>query len=316
MTPPRPNNRSSRKPGGGLYAALAVLAVILVAVAGYLLSDRYRGATKPAPSPPPVARDIPAPPPASPLPGPPQKHPYPAEPPASGEDAVPAIEKSSGTGRLAVIIDDMGASMNEARSLADIGVPLTFSIIPGLRMYREVASFASSRHIETMIHIPMQAKGWPERRLEDNGLLVSMTDRDISGRLEGFMREIPDAAGANNHMGSEFTEHADKMGAVLGGLKGKGLFFIDSVTSPRSVGLRMAREMGMKAGRRNVFLDNEQNGAYIRGQLDQAVRLAKKGGGAIAICHPHPATIATLAAALPELERRGIVLVPASSLVR
>jgi polysaccharide deacetylase 2 family uncharacterized protein YibQ len=65
-----------------------------------------------------------------------------------------------------------------------------------------------------------------------------------------------------------------------------------------------------------VFLDNEQDGTYIRGQLDQAVRLAKKTGGVIAICHPHPATIHTLEAALPGLARRGITLVPASQLVR
>ncbi len=89
---------------------------------------------------------------------------------------------------MAIIIDDMGTSMQEARSLAGIGVPLTFSIIPGLRNYREVAEFASSNGIETMIHIPMQSKEWPERRMESNGLLVSMDDAAISERLEEFMR--------------------------------------------------------------------------------------------------------------------------------
>jgi uncharacterized protein len=206
--------------------------------------------------------------------------------------------------------------MQEARSLAGIGVPLTFSIIPGLRSYREVAAFAGSNSIETMIHIPMQPKGWPERRLEANGLLVSMDDAAISGRLEDFMRTLPNAVGANNHMGSEFTEHEDRMRVVLNTLKGKGLYFVDSMTSPRTVGMRLARELDMKTGRRGVFLDNEQDGAYIRGQLNQALRLARKTGGVIAICHPHPATIRTLEAALPGLAAQGITLVPASQLVR
>ena len=78
----------------------------------------------------------------------------------------------------------------------------------------------------------------------------------------------------------------------------------------------LARELGMKSGRRNVFLDNEQDPFYIRGQLNQAVRQAKKNGSAIAICHPHPATIKTLRMALPDLERLGISLVPVSQLVR
>jgi len=206
--------------------------------------------------------------------------------------------------------------MQEARSLAGIGVPLTFSIIPGLRSYREVSAFAASNGIETMIHVPMQSQGWPERRLESNGLLVSMDDAAVSERVKEFMRNLPKAVGANNHMGSEFTEHEDKMRAVLTALKGRNLFFVDSMTSPRSVGMRLARELDMKSARRSVFLDNEQDGAYIRGQLDQAVRLARKNGGVIAICHPRPTTIRTLEAALPGLAKQGITLVPVSRLVR
>jgi polysaccharide deacetylase 2 family uncharacterized protein YibQ len=210
----------------------------------------------------------------------------------------------------------MGTTVSEARSLSGIGVPLTFSIIPGLSHYREVAAFAASSGIETMIHIPMQSKGWPGRRLESNGLLVTMADSDIAERMEGFVRSLPKAVGANNHTGSEFTEHEDKMRAVLETLKGRGLYFVDSVTSPKTVGVRLAKELGMKSGRRQVFLDNEQDETYILGQLSQAVRLAKKTGSAIAICHPHPVTIRTLERALPGLAKQGITFVPASRLVR
>ena len=219
-------------------------------------------------------------------------------------------------GRLAIIIDDMGTSVQEARSLAQIGVPLTFSIIPGLRSCHEVAAYASSQKIETMIHLPMQSKGWPQRRLEANGLLISMDDVAIREHLEEYLRAVPRAVGANNHMGSEYTEHEQQMATVMETLKGRGLFFIDSVTTPHSVGQRLAREMGVRSGKRNVFLDNEQNGAYIQGQLSQAVRMARRNGFAIAICHPHPATIKTLAASLPALKQQGITLVNVSQLVR
>lgn len=232
------------------------------------------------------------------------------------EEPQTAKPSRSASGKLAIIIDDMGSSMQEVRTLAGIGVPLTFSVIPGLRSYREVAAFADAKGFEVMIHIPMQSKGWPERRLEANGLLVSMPDAAVTERVSEFMQALPMAKGANNHMGSEFTEHETGMRAVVTGLKGRGLFFVDSVTSPKSVGIRLAREAGLKTARRNVFLDNEQEKGYILGQLGQAVRLAKKNGSAIAICHPHPETIRTLAAALPGLAHQGITLVPASQLVR
>jgi len=316
-------NSSSKKPGGSRYAALALLTIIILAVGAYLVFKPGKTVTQPET---PVAQQAPAPA-HQPKPHPPVADNYSiskkVQPPlhlypktAIVTEDRPTIGKLPGTsGRLAIIIDDMGNSMQEARALAGIGVPLTFSIIPGLRSYRQVAAFAASGAIETMIHIPMQSKGWPERRLESNGLLVSMDDAAISERLEEFMHNLPMAVGANNHMGSEFTEHEDKMRAVLDALKGKGLYFVDSVTTPRTVGMRLARELDMKTARRSVFLDNEQDSAYILGQLNQAVRLAKKNGGVIAICHPHPATIRTLEAALPGLAKQGITLVPASQLV-
>lgn len=318
------NKRNSKKPGGSRYAALAILTMIILAVGGYLAFKPGTTVTTPPPR---VIQQAPAPP-HQPKPHPPVAHNYSVskkgQPPRHNYPETAIVTEDTSTdskpigrsGRLAIIIDDMGSSMQEARSLAGIGVPLTFSIIPGLHSYREVAAFGAFNGIETMIHIPMQSKGWPERRLESNGLLVSMDDAAISERLEEFIRNIPGAVGANNHMGSEFTEHEDKMRAVLDTLKGKGLYFVDSVTSPRTVGMRMARKLDMKTGSRSVFLDNEQNSAYILGQLNQAVRLAKKTGGVIAICHPHPATIRTLKAALPGLAKQGITLVPASQLVR
>jgi polysaccharide deacetylase 2 family uncharacterized protein YibQ len=117
-------------------------------------------------------------------------------------------------------------------------------------------------------------------------------------------------------MGSRFTEQRDKMEPVLGYLKEKGLFFIDSKTSPRSVGNTLAREMGVENAGRNVFLDNVQDVEAIREQLEQLAALARRKGAAIGICHPHKATIQALATAMPELQKSGITFVYAADLVR
>lgn len=331
-------NKTRRKESGSRVAALVILVFIIGTVACYyfLSSTGKSGVTLRKPESSPVR---PSPPrtPAIPQPVTPEPpHLSKAEPPQLSKTEPPQLPKKDAVPaeaqpvsepeqvrspavapvRLAIIIDDMGGSMAEARSLAGIKVPLTFSIIPGLRADREVAAFAASGKIETMIHIPMQSKGWPERRLEANGLLVSMTDGELQEKVSGFVRQFPGAVGANNHMGSEFTEHGEKMSPVLQVLKEKNLFFVDSVTSPASKGLTVARHLGMRSARRQVFLDNEQERGYILGQLKQAVKQARKSGAAIAICHPHPETIAALAAALPGLSRQGVSLVPASQLVR
>lgn len=318
-------HNSTKKKSGSRVAVLVILTFIIVVVLGYFLfSPPEKVAVIPhKPETSHVKPDAPhATPPANTIVKPPENAP-PSQIQQNNYPPTTEIPKAAHTGvagsgpaRLAIIIDDMGNSMSEARSLGLIKVPLTFAIIPGLRVDIEVAEYAAVNKIETMIHVPMQSKGWPARRLEANGLLVAMDEGEIQERMSAFVQKFPGAVGANNHMGSEFTEHEKKMTATLQVLKSSNLFFIDSLTSAESVGGKVAQQLGIKSARRNVFLDNEQNSSYIIGQLNQAVRLARKNGSAIAICHPHPATIATLAKALPELARQGITLVPASQMVK
>jgi uncharacterized protein len=223
--------------------------------------------------------------------------------------------RPTGPGTVAIIIDDMGSSMGEARQLLDINLPLTFSIIPGLAKSRTVAEAVHSRGRQVMLHIPMEPKGFPQRKLEKNGLLLAESNAEIEQQIASYLQAVPYAVGANNHMGSSFTENEEKMGVVLRVLQGKGLFFIDSKTSPASVGYSLAKKLGMPAASRQVFLDNTQDVAAITAQLEQVAAVARKRGSAIAICHPHPHTIQALAAVMPRLQREGIQFVVASELV-
>ena len=225
-------------------------------------------------------------------------------------------KRAAGPGTVAIIVDDMGTSIGEVNELMAIRLPLTFSIIPGLAKVKGVAQAAHAGGYQVMIHIPMEPQGYPQQRMEQSGLLLAQSDGEIQKRLNGFLQAVPYARGANNHMGSRFTEDRGKMETVLGFLKGKGLFFIDSRTTPRSVGNSLARGMGLETASRNVFIDNVQDVGAIREQLEQLAAMARRKGGAIGICHPHKATIQALVTAMPELQRSGITFVYAADLVR
>jgi len=236
--------------------------------------------------------------------------------------ALPPAKKGAhrtlaGKGTVAIIIDDMGSSQQEARQLLAINIPLTFAIIPGLPKATAVAQAAAAAGMKVMVHLPMEPQGYPQQRLEANGLLVAYSAEEIAARTEALLAAVPAAVGANNHMGSRFTEDEEKMLPVLQVLKARGLFFVDSRTSPRSTGFALAGRLGVKTATRNVFLDNEQDVAAIRRQLYAAAEMARrKGGGVIAICHPHPATIKALQETLPELQKSGINFVAAGDIVR
>jgi len=248
--------------------------------------------------------------------------PRPAPQPVVSSASIPAVAKPKaapaphpvGPGTVAIIIDDMGSSPKELQSLLAIDLPITFSVIPSLAHAKGVAQAAHEAGAEVMVHMPMEPKGYPKQPMEKIGLLVSMEDAEIEKRVSGFFATVPFAVGANNHMGSRFTESAEKMEVVLKVLKGKGMFFVDSKTSPVSVGYQKARDLGLRCAARQVFLDNVQDEALIGKQLREAAAIARKKGSAIAIGHPHPATIRALQHMMPALAKDGITFVHASAL--
>ena len=218
-------------------------------------------------------------------------------------------------GSVAIVIDDMGGSLPELDALTALRVPMTLSVIPQLPHAAEVAASAHRRGYEVMVHLPMEPQGYPQRRLENNGLLLSLTDEEIESQVRRYLELVPHAVGANNHMGSRYTEDSAKMLPVLQVLKERRFYFLDSKTTPLSVGYSLAHELGLKGASRNVFLDNVQEVGAIRAQLQQAARIARKRGSAVAIGHPHKATIEALSRVLPELTAEGITFVKLSQVV-
>ena len=235
---------------------------------------------------------------------------------SNGKQVTAVLQKSSSKGLLAIVVDDMGSSMKEVQELAAINMPLTFAIIPGLPKAKAVADYAHARGRDVIIHIPMEPQGYPAQRVEANALLMSSSAEEIESRIKDFIREIPFVIGANNHMGSRFTESEVQMKPVIATLKENGLFFLDSRTSPKSVGQKIASAMGVRTASRSVFLDNEQSVEAVKRELESAARIAGKRGGAIAICHPHSATIQALRETMPKLAAEGTVFVTAVQLLR
>jgi polysaccharide deacetylase 2 family uncharacterized protein YibQ len=147
-------------------------------------------------------------------------------------------------------------------------------------------------------------------------LLSSMSDEQIRSLTLSHLAAVPEAVGVNNHEGSKGTADARVMRQVLAACHERGVYFLDSLTSPQSQAMRLAHEAKVRTAVRQVFLDNEVYEDLIEEALRKAAHLALTKGQAIAIGHPHPATLKVLARLAPELQQQGIELVPVSELVR
>jgi len=217
--------------------------------------------------------------------------------------------------KIAIVIDDFGYRKSDVDRFKSLPYPITFSVIP-FTPYDRYSAFEAVKHGKSvMLHIPMEPNSSAEKieKLEKKtkGMLrIRMSDSEIRLLLKKEMKRVPYAVGANNHMGSKFTRHKKGMEVVLKELKKAGLFFLDSRTVSNSLGVKVGREMGIVVLRRDIFLDNSQDVDYIKHQLDELAKIALKKGYAIAIGHPHISTFLALKDKLPELEKKGIKVVP------
>ena len=217
--------------------------------------------------------------------------------------------------KLAIIFDDLGYDRAAADALLALNFPLTISVLPHLPLSTDVAEEAHRRGDEVLLHLPMESQA-DGAKAEPEELRVGMTAAQVNSSLEGMLGTVPFAAGVNNHQGSRATADAALMAELMPALRSRNLFFVDSRTTPATQAYQQALRAGVPAASRKVFLDDTPTREAVAKQLDIAARDAVRDGSAIAIGHPHPATIETLAEELPRLEARGIRLVFVSDLLR
>lgn len=238
----------------------------------------------------------------------------PSAPPAWRLHAAIAPE-IAGRPVIAVIIDDMGIDRPRSARAARLPAPLTLAYLPYARKLRAQTAEARARGHELLVHLPMEAL----RGDEDpgpNALLDRLDPGELRRRLVWSLRRFPGFVGVNNHMGSRLTRDGARMALVMVELKKRGLLFVDSRTSIRSVAARVAREARVPTAERDVFLDHVDDPEAVRVQLRLVEQLARLQGFAVAIGHPRDATLDALKNWIGDATARGFVLVPVSSVIR
>lgn len=216
-------------------------------------------------------------------------------------------------GKVAIIIDDMGYDEKVFEEFVSLGIPLTFSILPGEPYSVNIAREAKRLNYEIMLHLPMESKN--HRLNGKNMISENMTRDEMIYRLKQDIESVPYIVGVNNHMGSLLTENREIMNILLREIDRRGLFFLDSRTTATSVAFDVARSMGIRSGKRDVFLDNEPSIVYIEEQIDRLIDIAKKKGRATAIGHPKRETVEALREKIPLFRKEGLKLVFASEIM-
>jgi uncharacterized protein len=252
---------------------------------------------------------------------------------ASSPVAIPSSSVPSDNGaagrvppgpRLAIVVDDLGYDPVQDAEWLDFPERITVSVLPHGPSSKSFAASARTHGFGVILDVPMEPEGAVADRTEPFLLRRGMTPEEIADRFARMAADVPQANGASNHMGSAFTSDLAAMAAFAQALKGKGFFFVDSVTSAGTVGFMAMEQAGVPATRRDVNLDDDGRPEEMRRRWAAAIALAKERGEAVLLCHARRETRKALLELLPQLRREGIRPVtveellasPASSVAR
>ena len=217
--------------------------------------------------------------------------------------------------RLAIVIDDFGYALGgvPGRLLA-LDAPLTVAILPTLPHSREVYARARRAGRCVLLHLPMESDRHEPTDVEP--VTVSMSSADIESTVARYLDALGPVDGVNNHQGSRATADARVVDAVLDVIAARGLFLLDSLTSPKSLAYARARARGVPALRNALFLDDgTSDPEEVARRVRRLAESARRHGAAIGIGHPHRWTLEALERELPRLRESGVELVGACDLV-
>jgi uncharacterized protein len=216
--------------------------------------------------------------------------------------------------RIAIVIDDLGNDAEAVERIARWPYAVAGAVLPGLPGSASASRRLASSGKEVLLHLPMEPDGYPLVAPGPGVVLRSDSDDAIEHTVIQDLASVPGAVGVNNHMGSAATADPRVMRAVVRVLAQKGLFFLDSRTTEATVARRVADEAAVPAVSRRVFLDAVPTASAIERAYRDLLVKARKDGSALAIGHPHPATLELLERELPRLRAEGVELVSVSRL--
>ncbi|PJA32492.1 MAG: hypothetical protein CO187_03670 [Zetaproteobacteria bacterium CG_4_9_14_3_um_filter_53_7] len=196
---------------------------------------------------------------------------------------------------ISLILDDVGYDLPALKRILKLSVPVAVSVIPDAPFARQSAELAHQSGQIVMLHLPME----PSTQKYRDRMSAAFLHEKMSGEQlrQTFIRDldmVPYVEGVNNHMGSHLTLLEQPMRHVMQLCQERGLFFVDSKTSGKSVAAKMAAEQGIAWASRQIFLDHDINEQAMLKAWDRARRCVERNLRCVVIAHPHAESVAFL----------------------
>jgi len=166
---------------------------------------------------------------------------------------------------------------------------------------------------EVLLQVPMEARDQAANREAARPLLASASPDELTDQLHWQLSRATGYFGIVNQAGNQFTTDIGGMTVLLGELKQRGLAFVEAGTGSSSLGASLAKAAQLDYAKANVVISAGLSPEAVDAALDELVEMAKRDGLAIGTASALPTVLQKIGPWIDELEKEGLILVPASS---
>lgn len=217
----------------------------------------------------------------------------------------------NGKPKVAIVVGALGLNAAATRAAIEKLPPeVTLSFTPyadGLRGWIDLARAAGH---EVMIELPMEPLDYPASDPGPYTLMAGAASGETTKKLEWLLARATGYFAVTNYMGGRFMASDSAMSTLVGGLRARGLGFVDDGSAGKRGGAGAPRASA------DAVIDDDPSASAIDAQLLKLEAGALQHGQALGSGFAYSLTIDKVSRWAAGLAARGYQLAPASAVMR
>ncbi|MBX3531860.1 MAG: divergent polysaccharide deacetylase family protein [Rhizobiaceae bacterium] len=217
--------------------------------------------------------------------------------------------------RVAIVIGGLAVSQTGTQAaIASLPAEVTLAFASGGNSIDRWMQEARRKGHEILMQVPLEPFDYPGVNPGRNTLTVDAAPQDNIERLHQSLTRTTNYTGIMNYMGGRFVADRGAMSVLMDELAKRGLMYVDDSSSARSLAEELSKSYKGPYAAADTAIDQERDRGAILAKLDEAERVARAKGSAIAIGSAFDVTVDAVATWVGEAKKRGIEIVAVSAL--
>lgn len=221
------------------------------------------------------------------------------------------VKNSGNKPKIALIITNLGLNRRSTELAITLPKQCALGFLPYTKTLKPLLNKAQSKGHEVYLYLPLQTSN----SFESQGkhvLSTKLPPEEIALRLQIILNSHMKYDGVYSNYKEVFTDNIKASMSIFDQIADKNLIFIMGKGRTDKVEKHFKMHNNIIAS--NIVLDEEVDKKSIKGKLEDLAKLAEKNGVALGYSQGFVLSVEMIRDWIPSLQKRGILIVPVSSL--